>query len=89
MKGHTNSEQDLGRLSGLSDEKLNQALALIEKHNVNDDDAKYMKGLIRETLKSGPKTAATPKPAASAQKSIAAKSDPTTEGFMRSTWTPP
>jgi cell division septation protein DedD len=51
MKGHTNREQDLSRLSGLSDEKLNQALALIEKYNVNDDDAKYMKELIRDTLK--------------------------------------
>lgn len=51
MKGHTNREEDLSRLSGMSDEKLNKALELLKKHNVNDEGAKYMKELIRDTLK--------------------------------------
>lgn len=52
MKAHKNREQDLSRLSQLSDEKLKKALELIEKHNVRDEDAKYMKELIKDVLKS-------------------------------------
>jgi hypothetical protein len=51
MKGSKNREQDLDRLSSMSDEKLKKALELLTKNNVNDDDAKYMKELIRDILK--------------------------------------
>jgi phage-related protein (TIGR01555 family) len=50
MSEHKNREDDIQRLSKLPDEKLNKAYSLLK--NINDEDAKYMKELIREVLKS-------------------------------------
>ncbi len=49
MSEHKNREDDISRLGKIPDEKLNKAYSLLK--NVNDEDAKYMKELIREVLK--------------------------------------
>lgn len=52
MKGSTNREADMARLSSMSDEKLKAALELLTKHRLTDEDSVYMKELIRDVLKS-------------------------------------
>lgn len=52
MKGHLSRENDLFRLSQVTDDNLKKALEVLQTHNVNDDDAKYMRELIRDVLKS-------------------------------------
>jgi phage-related protein (TIGR01555 family) len=51
MSGHKNREDDMNRLSALPVEKLQKALQLLTANKVNDEDAKYMKELIRDLLK--------------------------------------
>ena len=50
MAGHKNREDDLARLGKMPDEKLKAAFELLKKHKVDDEDAKYMKDLIRDVL---------------------------------------
>jgi len=50
MKDHKNREDDMSRLSKLPDDKLKTALQLLTKNKVDDEDAKYMKELIRDVL---------------------------------------
>lgn len=52
MKGSKNREEDMSRLSKLSDEHLKKALDLITSHRLTDEDSVYMKELIRDVLKS-------------------------------------
>jgi uncharacterized protein len=50
MSEHKNREDDMARLGKLPDEKLKKAYELLK--NVKDDDAQYMRELIRDVLKS-------------------------------------
>jgi hypothetical protein len=52
MKASKNAEEDMNRLSQMSDEKLQKALKLLTDNRINDEDAVYMKELIRHVLKS-------------------------------------
>lgn len=49
MSGHKNREDDMSRLGKVPDEKLKKAYELLAK--VTDEDAKYMRELIRDVLK--------------------------------------
>lgn len=51
MKEHVNREDDLKRMGEKSPEKLKQAAELLEKHGVDDEDAKYVAELIKEVSK--------------------------------------
>lgn len=57
MKDHKNREDDMARLGKTPDEKLKQALKLLTGNRVDDEDAKYMKELIRDVLKTSGKQA--------------------------------
>lgn len=51
MHTSTNREEDMTRLGKLPDEKLRAALKVLTDNRVNDEDAVYMKELIRDVLK--------------------------------------